>query len=604
MPAMSHRLTLERVEPVRFELDGHRSCEGVVFDAGRITVLFGKNNAGKTNILEAMDALLAEEPRMLRRPVAGRDSSLSGGLWVRLEAGRTFDESVAAAIGIELGTGGPHHARFTRDAVTAGGPDAPEPVYEEEVDGDWAADERWPGAVGREREGPRLHVLSLDWQFEDLHEPFTAAVFALAKKGRPRMGRDDPWLEVASSAGGEFTYRIPDRTEAAVAGLAQLASDLLPDFVEGAVRAHVTAPSLWSSLPRVIVEFEERGATQCADVVELAGSGAARWISASIQVAIHLAAERDRLTSLRGSSDVGDGHLILLDEPEAHLHPAAVASLVRWCRRMARHGFMIVVATHHEEFLREAAAGDITLVHVTRDADLVASTARALTAGGTKARVELAQDVGLHPAAALSLQRAVLFVEGPLDVAVLDEYAGIRLDCAGVMLIPVHGTKNLEGVVSGEVVLRLGLRIAILTDATEVGTLETRRRKELSSEEKKVLRLVDLARAQGLPAPEIFGVPEKDLLFALPVEGVESFTSQPFPGWDALVKEARAAVGADSSTSVNWKQWAWDRYQLPIADPAGVREVVRYIDLEGFEMPSIEAVVSAIVSWASEPPGA
>jgi ABC-type hemin transport system ATPase subunit len=583
------------VQPLRFELDGHRSCEGVSFECGPVTVLFGKNNAGKTNILEAIDAVLAQQPRSLRRPVSGRDSSVDGGLWVRLEPGVSFDETTAAGVGVDLHAPGVHHVRFMRGSkVAVGDPLAPTDVDE---DG-WPMDPRWDGVFSEPVASAGLHVVWLDWQYENLHEPFASAVASLARTERQAMRRDDPWLEMASSQGGEFVYRVPARTEAAVTGLAQLASDLLPDFVEGAIRAHVTVPSLWTSMPRVIVEFEERGATQCADVVELAGSGAARWMSAAIQLAIHLAAEHDGLTALRGAEDVGAGHVILLDEPEAHLHPAAVASVVRWCRRMARHGFTVVVASHHEEFLREAAVGDITLVHVTRDADLVSSSARTLTAGGTATRLELAQDVGLHPAAALSIHRAVLFVEGPLDVAVLDEYAGLRLDAAGVMLIPIHGTKNLEGLVSAEVVQRLGLRVGILTDATVIDTLQTRRRKELSSEEKKVLRIVELARSQGLPDPAVFGVPEADLLFAIPVDGVQAFTGKAFPGWKQIVNDARAAAGADPSTSVNWKKWAWDEYGLPITDPSGVREIVRFIDLNGFNMPSVGTVIDDIEKWA------
>lgn len=49
----------------------------------------------------------------------------------------------------------------------------------------------------------------------------------------------------------------------------------------------------------------------------------------------------------------------------------------------------------------------------------------------------------MHPASALSIRGAILFIEGPLDEAVLDEYAEIELDAAGVKIIPIHGTKNL-----------------------------------------------------------------------------------------------------------------------------------------------------------------
>lgn len=205
----------------------------------------------------------------------------------------------------------------------------------------------------------------------------------------------------------------------------------------------------------------------------------------------------------------------------------------------------------------------------------------------------------MHPATALSLHRAILFVEGPLDVAVLDEYAGARLDAAGILLIPIHGTKNLEGLVTGEVVTRLGLRTAILTDATVVATIHDRPNKRRSSEEKKILRVLAIAEENKLPEPEVFGVAEDDLLFAIPRNGIELVLGKPFPEWRELVAEARLHFGVDASVSANWKQYAMDAYGLDIADPDGVRGVIRQIDLAGVALPSIEAVVREVEQWSS-----
>lgn len=44
-------------------LTGHRSVEGLEFEMGPFTVLFGKNNAGKTNILDTMLGVLDSEQR-------------------------------------------------------------------------------------------------------------------------------------------------------------------------------------------------------------------------------------------------------------------------------------------------------------------------------------------------------------------------------------------------------------------------------------------------------------------------------------------------------------------------------------------------------------
>lgn len=208
----------------------------------------------------------------------------------------------------------------------------------------------------------------------------------------------------------------------------------------------------------------------------------------------------------------------------------------------------------------------------------------------------------MHPATALSLHRAVLFVEGPLDDAVLAEYGGLELDAAGVKILPVHGTKNLEGLVAVELVTELGMRMGILTDATDVDTMGDRSNRKRSSEEKKVLRVLQIAAEKGLPAPKPFGVPEDDLLFALPADAIRDEYlngGRPFPGWKELVRECRDSLGKGPSDSVNWKAFAHDEYKLPIDSPAGVRDVVRVLDLAGIPLPSIRGVLDQIVAWAT-----
>ena len=73
----------------------------------------------------------------------------------------------------------------------------------------------------------------------------------------------------------------------------------------------------------------------------------------------------------------------------------------------------------------------------------------------------------------------------------------------------------------------------------------------------------------------------------------------PFPGWKELMKECYQAEGVDTSNSVNWKQYALDRYGLPITTPAGVRQVVHALDQAEVDLPSIRKVVDEIVAWAN-----
>ena len=318
----------------------------------------------------------------------------------------------------------------------------------------------------------------------------------------------------------------------------------------------------------------------------------------ALQVALRVMEEDPQITALDvAGAKAFSGQVLFVDEPEAHLHPSAVASVVRWCQRMVSCGFTVLAASHHEEFLR-ASSDEVTFVKVSRDVESSRTTARTLLSAATPLLQELATEVGMHPATALSLHRAILFVEGPLDEAVLDEFAGPAFDAAGVTIIPIHGTRNLAGLVDGEFTTRLGIKTGLLTDNTITATMWDRSGTKRSGEEKKLVRLIKRFEDQGLSPPHLFGVPEDDLLFALPPEAIHSYLGGPFPGWHELREECRAAEGRGLSDSVDWKAYAENHYGLPIASESGVRSVIRALDLAGVELPSIRAVVDNVIAWA------
>jgi hypothetical protein len=107
-----------------------------------------------------------------------------------------------------------------------------------------------------------------------------------------------------------------------------------------------------------------------------------------------------------------------------------------------------------------------------------------------------------------------------------------------------------------------------------------------------------MATEKGLPPPMMFGVPEDDLLFALPADAIRKYLHGPFPGWKELVAECREALGKGPSDSVDWKSYAREHYGLPITTAAGVRDIVRTLDLNNVPLPSIRGVIDEVVNWA------
>jgi hypothetical protein len=615
------------------------------FEVGSLTVLFGRNNAGKTNLLEAIYSVLA--PQLFRegeRPARGlrREHAFEGGLYVDLERGLAFDDAVLALVPDEIDEGFLGFRRLPPDQVcfawTADNDSFPNPGSEPELwfvdphdflgpmdaDGLIVDQERDELHVVGERtrlvgSEPSLRPLFLGWEFHDVDEWVTSMIASLSmvpdrmqadiSGNRSFIRGSKGYLEAVQDSESGHKWRVRPEVTARLEQLTMLTNDLLPDFLDGLVCVELEVPTDWGQAPLVRVQYEERAADGEPRSLVECGRGTLRWLAIALQVALHIM-EFDWVSSSLpvGAVKAYSGSVLLVDEPEAHLHPAAVASVVRWCERMVDCGFQVIAASHHETFLRSSNRGT-RFVHVTRSFDAdpnvaggargrVRSRARTLLTTETSVLQELATEVGMHPSVALSLHRGILFVEGTLDKAMLEEYAGPALDAAGVAIIPIHGTRNLEGLIDGEFSARLGIKTGVLTDNTDTSSLWERSNKKRSGEEKKVARLIQRFRDQGLPLPTLFGIPEDDLLFALPTGAIRDFLGGPFPGWEELREECRKAEGRGPSDSVDWKAHAVNNYRLPIATEDGVRRVVRALDLAGVQIPTLSKVTAEIIDWA------
>lgn len=600
---------------------GYRSVNFLQFPVAPLTVLFGKNNSGKTNILEAIYGVLAPDAlspdRRGQTPARGVShpddlGRVVGWVRVQLDANLPFDrkmldlrnsidpeddayseialpENQAAFIS--------HHDEYAGVYMRSGLTFA---ALDHKLD---RADLRNVTAdlfdLDFKLHSWRARPLFLNWDIDGIGERVIHELADRHVVSRHPFYADytDPWIPDSN---------VVERLEA----FAALATRFLPDFLDGSIGAHVHVPNRWGEKVRLGITYRERGAdpgterriNDINDIGEL-GSGSARWVAVAIQMALHVITQDENRPAPPVVVDARQsysGSVLFLDEPEAHLHPSAVTSIVRWCRARITDGFNIVLATHHEQFLR-LAGEDVALVHITRNADDPSRTqARTQLSSATPLLQELAKETGMHPATVMSLYRAILFVEGTLDVAVLQEFAGFSLEAAGVLIIPIGGTNNLYGLIDGEFAARLGMKIGVLTDNTVAATMGDRTAEEHSHEERKLVALRKRFEEKGWQPPELFDVPEDDLLHALPADAICEHFNPAFPGWQRLLDEWRAARQRSPQTPRSWKAYAENTYGLPISKPEGVADIVQALNLAGVELPSVRRAVDAIISWANE----
>jgi hypothetical protein len=409
-------------------------------------------------------------------------------------------------------------------------------------------------------------------------------------EGRPDEGK--PAIPgITGSAGAGDWYRVRHSVLAAAKLIEAEANKVAPGFVaeQGMIGIEILPVSVWGGgLPRVRATFTEYG-DEARDL-KVVGAGTARWVAAAVRLACRrLEAGRQVVTDDAGAIVTDEAekrrivtqarqapltqHAVRLepsdaaavyiaDEPEAHLHPAALQSVRQWLTRLAATAATVLVATHSTALL-DSTSELVQRVLVTRSQDRTHLRRMTGSLAGELARV--ADDLGLTRGELLLMTRLALFVEGPHDQIILEEWFGDDLQAAGIHVFPVHGVDNLPGLAESEITTALGIRIATLSDDTSLprassGSPRTRG-------EQAVSRLLAEAARSGIQVRAV-GLDKPDILYYLD-EAICQRTAPAFPGWDAAQAER-----SNTGSRAPWKRWVEDQYALPLTRES-IRQLAR-----------------------------
>lgn len=133
------------------------------------------------------------------------------------------------------------------------------------------------------------------------------------------------------------------------------------------------------------------------------------------------------------------GQLILVEEPEAHLHPQLQFSLIAALRAI---GVQTILTSHSTQVTSQVSLSSIVSLTKREDATIAAGNLAlnsALTAAET-ADLERYLDA---TKSALLYARKVMLVEGPAEMflipALIEQVHGVKLDRLGISVIAIHG---------------------------------------------------------------------------------------------------------------------------------------------------------------------
>lgn len=163
--------------------------------------------------------------------------------------------------------------------------------------------------------------------------------------------------------------------------------------------------------------------------------------------------------------------LVLIEEPEVHLHPALERAVEGYLRERS-HEMQMFITTHSTNFVDSSTFQNVYLLSRDNDKKTVC---RAVTAD--EAAISIPAELGLRLSSVFMFDRLV-FVEGASDEAVLRKFATtLEMDLAraNVGFVHMRGVRNFAHFAAGatlELLTRRRLRMWFVADRDERGDRE------------------------------------------------------------------------------------------------------------------------------------
>jgi putative ATP-dependent endonuclease of OLD family len=397
----------------------------------RVTLLVGENNVGKSAVLDAIALVLgfrreggSIEESDFQTGAAGADIRSAPAVRIDVvivpRTGRTFRAGALGKLIPSLDTQLRETVRLSLTAVYDHDPAVRDIIAKlQRVDPDGTSpQEEFPRFPLRDRLPARVYAVARD--FEQGTGSRASDWHKLIGEARP----DPHVLEAVSkrlkSAGAYLVRETPPLNELAAALSPALASSgLLP----GAKVSFTVASSDPEELFRQLdLRIRSDGSPRDLPPTKQ-GLGSQNMVLFALY-------EMYASKVLKANDPGAPSPVLLVEEPESHLHPAAVRALAARVKSLPGQ---VIATTHSPEFARAFEASDVTMLHRS-------GTARR----SARCSKDVSRALKEHPNAIFA--HCIVVVEGEGEESVLPVFAealGIDLHGRGVEILNAHGQERI-----------------------------------------------------------------------------------------------------------------------------------------------------------------
>lgn len=409
----------------KLRVKGFRNLEGEIEFPSVLTLVVGENNSGKSNVIDAL--------RLITRPRAGKRFSL----WIGRDdfrqdsnGNREVDTFEITACYTDLSI--QETGRMVACLTPSQGKNTAQMRLVARLDHAEQLDVEWYGGDSMQPNVER-------WARDAVQHTYLHPLRDAATDLRP--GRDNKLVQLLSALAPETTSR---RVE--IESVAAEANQLL-DRAEAVtlatkeIQERLTRMSGSRFAQKARLRFADQGFDRVVSSLKaLVGESSPRDLANNGLGFNNLLYMATLLAALDNDVQTDGTHLLLVEEPEAHLHPQLQDLLLRYLESEAKLTTQVVVTTHSPNF---AAASGVERMIVMLRAPGLSPVARC------PANFGLDRDSLDHlkrfldvTKASLLFARALILVEGIAEQLLLPQLAerlGIDLNAEGITVLSVGG---------------------------------------------------------------------------------------------------------------------------------------------------------------------